>query len=128
HAPAPHEDVPAAVVHLFGQCLLNTQGLAEPFFRLDHAQRDCRKSCEVTHGARMSAVEMPSLFGDYPQSAERRCALALQRHQQEPRYRNSAALHPAEGASRMTHQDRSADIHANTGRTVLAWYCHTLHC
>src|ERR1700730_13322050 len=27
----------------------------------------------------------------------------------------------------MPHQDRSADIHANTGRTVLAWYRHTLH-
>jgi len=115
------------VAHLVGQRLLNTQGVAEPFFRLNHAQHDRRKSRQVAHGARMTAIEMSCLFSDDPQSAERRLTLALQRHQQELRYRESATLYPAEGASRLSHQDRSADIHANTGRTVFAWHRHTLH-
>src|SRR5580692_11212350 len=75
----------------------------------------------------MAAVEMSSLLSDDPQSAERRRALALQRHHQELGDWKRATLHPAEGASRLSKQDRSANIQAKTGRTVFAWDRHTLH-
>jgi uncharacterized membrane protein len=124
HALGQRKDVLDAPVHLVGQCLLNPQGLAEPFFRLDHAQRDRRKSREVAHGARMTAVEMSSLFSDDPQRTKRRSAFSLQRHQQELGNRERVTLHPAEGASRLSKQDRSTNIQAITGRTVFAGHRH----
>jgi hypothetical protein len=78
--------------------------------------------------ARMTAIEMSSLFSDHPQSAERRCTLALQRHYQELGDLKGVTLHPAESATRLSKQDRSADIHAKTGRTVFTRDRDTLHC
>jgi hypothetical protein len=83
HARGKRKDIPDAVAHFVGQRLLDPQGLAEPFFRLDHAQRDGCKRREVAHRARMAGIEMSGLFTDDPQSAERRCAFALQRHQEQ---------------------------------------------